>query len=152
MSENKKIRQQRVCIILLLVLLIIMFFRQCTDSYKPVETAVIEENPQVQLTDSEKGEIRIKINPAIDVRNKTMQNINFCNYNKDRLLRCRIKSGDQYIYDSGFLAEGNMLKGDYIRTDGLDKGQNEVIAEVYSYDTSENLLGQTNVKITLNLS
>ncbi len=134
-GEENKIQQQRICIIVLIALLIIMLFimlGQCSQSGETGQTAVIEENPQVELTDAENGIIRIKISPVIDIRNKTMQNMNFCNYNQGRLLRCKIKFGEEYVYDSGFLAEGKILKGDFIRDEGLAPGNNEAIAEIYS--------------------
>ena len=148
----KKEKIQWIIILILLILLTasaVMLVRQ--NNQPAGQTAVIENNPDETLTDTSGGQIRIKINPVVDISGDVMNNLNFANYNEDRLLRCRILLGDEYIYDSGFIASGDMLKGDFIRTENLLPGSNEAVAEIYSYDTAENLLGQTNVKITLNM-
>lgn len=152
---SKTIRHQRMIILILLAavfVLLILLCVQCENQPPAGATAVIEHEDDVVLTKPENGSIRIKINPAITVKGSTMQNLNFANYNEDRLLRCRILLGEEYIYDSGLIASGDMLKGDFINAESLATGVNEAVAEVYSYDTEENQLGQTNVKITLNVT
>jgi len=152
---SKTIRRQRGVIVLLLIIvfvLLVLLCVRCENQPVPGTTAVIEHKEDIILTNPDNGSIRIKINPAITVKGSTMQDLNFANYNENRLLRCRIMTGEEYIYDSGFISSGDMLKGDFINAEYLVSGSNEAIAEVYSYDTSENLLGQTNVKITLNLT
>lgn len=116
----------------------------------PSRTAVIEQDNDTDLNDVDTtGQLRIKINPVIKVKNDTMQNLNFCNYNEGRLLQCKIKVGDNYVYDSGLLEEGEILKGDFVEMKHLKKGENEALAEIYSYSPEEEPIGQTNVKITL---
>lgn len=113
-------------------------------------TAVIEQDNETDLNDVETtGQLRIKINPVINVKKDTMQNLNFCNYNEGRLLQCKIKVGDNYVYDSGLLEDGSVLKGDFVETKYLKKGENEALAEIYSYSPEEDPIGQTNVKVTL---
>ena len=149
----KREKIQGIIILILIVLLAaacIMLVRQ--EEPEPGETAVIETNTEETLTDTSGGQIRIRINPVVDIKGGIMNNLNFANYNEDRLLRCRILLGEEYIYDSGLIASGDMLKGDFINAESLASGMNEAVAEVYSYDTAENLLGQTNVKITLNMT
>ena len=116
----------------------------------PSRTAVIEQDNETERNDAdETGQLRIKINPVITVKNDTMQNLNFCNYNEGRLLQCKIKVGDNYVYDSGLLEDGSVLKGDFVETKYLKKGENEALAEIYSYSPEEDPIGQTNVKVTL---
>lgn len=149
----KREKIQGIIILILIVLLAaacIMLVRQ--EETEPGENAVIETNTEETLTDTSGGQIRIRINPVVDIKGGIMNNLNFANYNEDRLLRCRILLGEEYIYDSGLIASGDMLKGDFINAESLASGMNEAVAEVYSYDTAENLLGQTNVKITLNMT
>ena len=115
-------------------------------------TAVIEQNYEEIMTDNTDGIIRIKINPFVTVSDGTMQNLNFCNYNEDRLLKCRIKVEDKYVYESDFIEEGRILKGDFVKTDLLESGENEALAEIYSFSKTKEPMGQTNVKIILNLA
>ena len=148
---------QRVIIVVLAVSLILAIFllvhqNKRDDEIEPGRTAVIQTDIKEELSDTSDGQIRVKINPVVDVEGKTMNNLNFANYNEGRLLRCKILSGEQYIYDSGLIEPGDMLIGDFIQAEKLSKGLNEAIAEIYSYDMTESPLGQTNVKITLNLS
>ena len=97
------------------------------------------------------GKVTDKAGAEVTVKDNTMQNLNFCNYNEDRLLKCKLKLKDSYIYESVLLQEGSLLEGDFVDTTKLKKGENEVLAEVYSYNTDGTLMGQTNVIIVLNL-
>jgi len=145
----------KIIVLVMLILLItasavICWQYQTIHSQPP--TAVIENNDKEELTDTSTGMIRIKINPFITIKNGTMQNLNFCNYNEDRLLVCKIKVNDTYIYESDYVDEGNILKGDYIETGCLEKGGNEALAEIYSFSKEKEPMGQTNVKIVLSLT
>jgi hypothetical protein len=145
---------QKILIVLLaaaLTVIMILLFVQCEEDKGPSQTAVIYQNEEESLNIPESGSIRIVISPVVQVIDKTMQNLGFCNYNKDRLLQCRIRVGEQYVYDSGLLAEGSELIGDFVETEMLKKGENEALAEIYSYTLEEQPVGQTNVKIILNL-
>ena len=153
MNKSKTAERHRIIIIILLMIVVVLLALicvQCGNQPVPGSTAVIEHNDDVILTNPDNGSIRIKINPAINIKGNIMQNLNFCNYNEDRFLRCRILFEEEYIYDSGLLASGDMLKGDYIKGELLPSGSSEAIAEIYSYDSAENMIGQTNVKIMLN--
>jgi hypothetical protein len=155
-EENKKKTVLLVIIILLLVSILIvasgLLYKEYTSKDTgPSKTAVIRENEEVELTDPSEGSIRVKINPYVQIQDGTMQNLMFCNYNKDRLLKCKIKVGSTYVYDSGYLSEGNILVGDFIDTSVLKAGENEAIAEIYSYTVDYEKVGQTNVKMTLTM-
>ena len=153
-NEREK-RQRRLILVLLAALLItlILLLAQCQgEEYSgPSTTAVIQQNPQEVVDAAGSGTIRIVINPVVQVLDDTMQNLGFSNYNKDRLQRCRIKVGERYVYDSGLLPEGSVLAGDFVDTEYLQEGDNDALAEICSYDLDENLIGQTNVQIRLNL-
>lgn len=150
----KKEKNKYILIIIILIILLIASIIAGTVIYinKPVQgaTAVIQKQNE-ELTDNSGGRVRIKINPFVTVKDNTMQNLNFCNYNEDRLLKCKLKLKDSYIYESVLLQEGSLLEGDFVDTTKLKKGENEVLAEVYSYNTDGTLMGQTNVIIVLNL-
>jgi hypothetical protein len=145
-----------VIIVLLLVAMLAVASGLLYKQYKsedtgPSKTAVIKTNDDEELTDPAEGSIRVKINPYVQIIDDTMQNLMFCNYNKDRMLKCKIKVGDTYVYDSGYLAEGNILVGDFIDTSVLSSGENDAIAEIYSYTVDYEKVGQTNVKMTLTM-
>ena len=109
----------------------------------------VEENPAEELNDSASGSIRIKLSPTVTVKNGVMQDLNFCNYNEERLMSCKIMVGGQCAYESGFLVEGKILTGDFIDTELLQTGEQEALAEIYSFDLEKKPIGQTNVKIKL---
>ena len=155
-NQNGKDKKKKTTIVILILVIVALVAALAITSCHflndngPSRTAVIEQDNDTDLNDVDTtGQLRIKINPVITVKNDTMQNLNFCNYNEGRLLQCKIKVGDNYVYDSGLLKEGEILKGDFVEMKYLKKGANEALAEVYSYSPEEEPIGQTNVKVTL---
>ena len=98
------------------------------------------------------GQLRIRINSAVQIYEETMQDLAFANLNKDRQLECKIKVGDTYIYDSGFIQTGDIVQADVIDTSVLQQGKNTATAEIYSYDMDKELVSQTNTIIDLYLN
>lgn len=149
-KQKKKERALTLALIGALIIILILLFQQCSQpEYVPGMTAVIEENPAEELNDSASGSIRIKLSPTVTVKNGVMQDLNFCNYNEGRLMSCKIMVGGQCAYESGFLEEGKILTGDFIDTELLQTGEQEALAEIYSFDLEKKPIGQTNVKIKL---
>jgi len=101
------------------------------------------------LTRNEPGELRVRINPVVYVKHNTMQNLELYNLNKDRYLVCELIYEDEIIYTSDYIKEGEMLKGDVIKTDNLNKGDNEVTVAISSFALDKQKMGQTNVIINL---
>ena len=166
MNENEKIniekkdddkKKKRLIIIFIIIILILslvigLMACQLLDGDKPSKTAVIEQDTQEELNDVEEtGQLRIKINPVVTVKNDTMQNLNFCNYNDERLLQCKIKVGEDYVYIGEKLKPSEILKGDFVDMKHLKTGENEALAEIYSFSLAGDAIGQTNVKMTLNV-
>jgi len=116
-----------------------------------VKTAYIEKALAEEIVDNTDGTIRIKINPEINIKNGVMQDLYFANYNESRYLECKIKVDDKYVYDSDFVETGDIIVGDFIKTDGLSKGRTEAVAEIYSYDLAKKKVSQTNVEVALNM-
>ncbi len=152
---EKKERKQKILTVLLiiaLIIILILLMIQCQGepAYSgPSRTAVIEKNEEEALTEPESRNTRIVISPSVQIINDTMQDLYFCNFNKERLLQCKIRVGEVYVYDSGLLEEGNELIGDFIETEALEAGDNAALAEIYSYDLEKNPIGQTNVNLVL---
>ena len=151
---KKTIRHQTIIVLTLLVaaFILLMLCVRCEGMPPLDSTAVIEHEDDVTPIKPENDSIRIKINTAITVKGSIMQNLNFANDNEDRLLRCRIVHGGECIYDSGLLAYGDMLKSDFINAASLASGINMAVAEIYSYDMSENLQSQTDVNVSLDVT
>ena len=112
--------------------------------------AVIVEDTTVELKDTSDGNIRVKLNPVVDVENGLLQNLNFSNFNEERLLKIKIKVDDEYIYESDFIKPSEVLEKDYIRDNNIELDGKEAIAEIYSYTIDKEMVGQTNVVIELN--
>ena len=152
MKEEKrrkwKERLKTVIIIVLIIIIILLLLRGCEGEC--AKTAVIDEGKQVELQDTSSGKVRIKMSPQVNIKKGIMQDLDFCNYNENRLLTIKIINDDKSIYESPFINSGDVLKGDYINVKSLAKGANDAVAEVYSYDLNRKLMGQTNVKFILN--
>lgn len=116
------------------------------------KTAVIAPAQVEDTHDTSDGQIRIKISSAVDIKDGTMQNLNFQNINTDRLMKCKIKleGSDSYIYESQFVEYGEMITADFIKTGSMKSGENLAIAELYTYNTkTKEKIGQVNVKLVL---
>lgn len=143
-----KERSKTILIIVLIIILIILLYRSCNT--QEIKTAVINEDKNVELNDTSSGNIRVKLNPSVDIKNGVLQNLNFSNFNEDRFLKIKIKVEDEYIYESDFVKPREVLEGDFIKENNLDLDGKEAIGEIYSYTTDKVLVGQTNVVINLN--
>ena len=104
----------------------------------------------MELKDTSDGQIRIKMNPFITINDGMMEDMGFGNYNENRLLKIKIKVGDEYIYESDYIKPSQVLEGDMLDNLDIDDGTSDAIAEVYSYTTDGTFIGQTNVALKLN--
>lgn len=148
-KEGKtKERLKTILIIVLIIIIIILLLRSCNT--QQVKTAVITENESVVLNDTSSGNIRVKLNPEVDVKDGVLQNLNFSNFNEDRLLKIKIKVDDEYVYESDYIKPKQVLEGDIIKDNDIEFNGKKAIAQIYSYTTDKQLVGQTNVEIKLN--
>ena len=148
-KRNKlKERFKTVLIIVLIIIIILLLLRGCNGDES--KQAVIVEDTTVELKDTSDGNIRVKLNPVVDVENGLWQNLNFSNFNEERLLKIKIKVDDEYIYESDFIKPSEVLEKDYIRDNNIELDGKEAIAEIYSYTIDKEMVGQTNVVIELN--
>lgn len=154
-STNEKNKKQKILIIVLLIAVVLMgvglFYALHSDDLETSKTAVIVQTDE-ELNDMSSGQLRIRINSAVQIYEETMQDLAFANLNKDRQLECKIKVGDTYIYDSGFIQTGDIVQADVIDTSVLQQGKNTATAEIYSYDMDKELVSQTNTIIDLYLN
>lgn len=149
-DKKRKLKERvKTIIIILLIIIIIILLLRGYDGFA-FRTAVIEENTQVEMQDTSSGKVRIKMSPQVNIKQGTMQDLNFCNYNSDRFLKVKIVNNDKNIYESPMIKSGDILVGDCIDVRTLKKGTNDVVAEVYSYNLDKELMGRTNVKFILN--
>ena len=148
-KRNKlKERFKTVLIIVLIIIIILLLLRGCNGEGS--NKAVITEDTTVELKDTSDGNIRVKLNPVIDVENGLLQNLNFSNFNEERLLKIKIKVDGEYIYESDFIKPSEVLEKDYIKANNIELDGKEAIAEIYSYTIDKEMVGQTNVVIELN--
>lgn len=154
MEIKEKNRRQKIAIIVLMLAVITMsiglyFSLQRNDNTS--KTAVIVQSSE-KLNDMRSGQLRIRINSAVQIYGETMQDLAFSNLNKDRQLQCKIKVGDTYVYDSGLVKSGDIVQADVVDTSVLQKGKNPATAEIYNYNMEHALIGQTNTMIELYLN
>ncbi|MEY8367095.1 hypothetical protein AALA22_15825 [Anaerovoracaceae bacterium 41-7] len=154
-ATNEKNKKQKILIIILLIAVALMgaglFYVLNGNDLRTSKTAVIVQTNE-ELSDTNGGQVRIRINSAVQVYEDTMQDLAFANLNEDRQLQCKIKVGDTYVYNSGLIKSGDIVQADVIDTSVLQKGKNQATAEIYSYNEDKELKGQSNVIIDLYLN
>lgn len=147
--ERGKRDKRRIIIIALLVLIFALIITLVVVLSQDKQTAIIVHDDK-ELLSNEAGKIRISINPSINIENGTMQDIYFSNYNEDRYLKCKIiADGDTTVYESPFIAPGEIIQADVIDDKKIKGGQTQATAEIYSYDMDHTQIGQSNVNIVL---
>lgn len=149
-NNKKKNRILKILIIIMIIIIILLLVTMCRLSslYADKNTAVIETSVMEDRNDN-MDTTRIIINPDVIVKNGVMQNLEFTNLNENRSLECIIKIGDKEIYKSNKIKTGETLKGDYIDVSLLNPDENEAVAEIRSYNSKNENLSQTNVKIKI---
>lgn len=149
-EKDKKLKERfkTILIIILIIIIILLLLRRCEGETS--KEAVIVEDTTVELKDTSDGNIRVKLNPVIDVKDGVLENLDFSNFNEERLLKIKIKVDDKYIYESDFIKPSEILERDYIEDNNIELDGKEAIAEIYSYTTDKEMVGQTNVVIKLN--
>ena len=154
-STNEKNKIQKILIIVLLIAVVLMgawlFYTLHSDDLETSKTAVIVQTDE-ELNDMGGGQLRIRINSAVQIYENTMQDLAFANLNEDRQLQCKIKVGDTYVYNSGLVKSGDIVQADVVDISALKQGKNQATAEIYSYNMDKELIGQTNTIIDLYLN
>lgn len=145
MKKDKKI------IIGLLILLIVAISAAAFFFLQEDKTAVIVNTDQKLQNVDATNQLRIKINPQIEVKENTMQNLYFQNVNENRYMQCKIKleGAEEYIYESQLLKQGEIIQADVIDESQLRKGYNDATAEIYTYDLNKEKTAQRDVGIVL---
>ena len=143
--ENKK---SKIFIAVLLLIIVMMGLLVAVLLNEDTKTAVIvDSNRELMANDS--GKMRVSINPVIRVKENTMQDIYCSNFNRDRLLKCKISLDGKYIYESCYIEPDKTIRADVIDESHLKQGESEAVAEIYSYDMEKNQMGQSNVSVRL---
>ena len=152
---NEKSKKQKWIIIILLITVALMgaglFYVLSGNDLRTSKTAVIVQTDE-ELNDMSSGQIRVRINSAVQIYEETMQDLAFANLNQDRQLQCKIKVGDTYVYNSGLVKSGDIIQADVVDISALKQGKNQATAEIYSYNMDKELIGQTNTIIDLYLN
>ena len=93
-ATNEKNKKQKILIIILLIAVALMgaglFYVLNGNDLRTSKTAVIVQTNE-ELSDTNGGQVRIRINSAVQVYEDTMQDLAFANLNEDRQLQCKIK-------------------------------------------------------------
>lgn len=150
-KKEKKEKRRLIFLILIIIILLALLGMLVWILSQPVTTAVILPTAEKVHDADATGTIRISIEPSVTIKDGTMQDLNFFNTNKNRLMSIKIytQDGDKVkdlVYTSPKIKTGTAIAGDFIDTSKLAKGKNKATVEVYCYDLEENIIGQTNVK------
>ena len=156
-SRERKLEIKDRLLLALIILLTILLFGgvlSCMYSLNHQKTAILSSVDESVMHDTSDGQIRIRIGSYVTIENDTMQNLNFENANENRLMRCLIRLADEdsYCYMSQYIEAGDMITADVIETKDMEAGENEALAELYTYDPeTKEQIGQVNVKLVLYL-
>lgn len=144
---NKKLNTTLLIVIIILLLAVVGLLGYFL--LQPHDTAIIEK-VDAPTHDTSAGTVRITMERSLVVKSGTIQNLNFTNYNENRLMSVKLYTAEnkeikELIYESPMIETSETIKGDLVNTKLLQKGQNEGFAEIFYYDTEGNLIGQTNI-------
>lgn len=117
---------------------------------EPVFNRYVEEISETENINTDSNKLRFRFNTTITVKKNTLQNINLESVNKGKDIQMKMKYKDNYIFDSGLIAYGKVLKSEVLLKE-LPKGIHSVVAEIYTYDSNKELTNQTNFNIKLNV-
>ena len=134
-----------LAILLCLSLAVVIYFATAEQ-----KTAVVAKTEETLENPDSTGKLRVKMNTYMNIADGTLQNIGFYNLNENRLLKLKVTVDGETVYESGYIDEGEVLQADIIDETSLPKGETEALAEIYSYSTDKEFIGQRNVEITLN--
>lgn len=123
---------------------------QLNKDEKPAFNRYVEEIVEKENTNTDSNKLRFRFNTNIMVIKNTLQNVNLENVNKGKDIQMKIKYEDDYIFDSGLIAYGKVLKSEVLLKE-MPKGTHNVVAEIYSFDSDKTLTNQTNFNIKLNV-
>lgn len=154
-EEDYKDKKRLVIILLIIEIIIILLLLAYCNAQKveavPSKVALIEEISEPLYEPEYPGQIAIRVNDSVQINGDVMKNINLYNSNKDVLMQGTIKHNDIEIYKSDYIKPGEMVKNDYIDASNLDYGENEALMEICFYNEKNELVGQSNVIMTLHV-
>lgn len=146
--EKTGARKKEILIAFLLLLVIGLTAGLIYAMQQENETAVLVDAGG-ELMPNDDNRIRVSVNAGVSVKSHTMQDLYFSNYNEDRNLQLKIIADDQLVYESPLLSPGETIQADVIDDETLQEGENEAVAEIYSYNLAGELCGRTNAVISL---
>jgi len=152
MNNGEKDKRRLLLLILIIILLCISVILAVLVVFSSSRDNAVIAGTEEVLHDVSDGQVRIRINSFINVNGKTMENLEFCNINDNRLMQCKIRLADRsnYIYQSDLIESGSVVQSDSIRSSMLDNGNNNCIAEIYTFDAkTKKQIGQINVEIII---
>lgn len=155
-NEDYKKKKRLVIIILIVeIIIIILLLAYCSIQKvdaNPSSSAIIEKTTEPLFEPEYPGQMEVKVNNYVMVSKGIIRDLNLYNTNKDVRLKGTIKLNDKVIYESTYINPGEVLEDDYIKADGIERGEHEALLEMKYYDDSEKLVGQSNAIITLNFT
>ena len=100
-----------------------------------------EEKPQ------DSGQSEVIRMPESDC--KELYDLGFGGYNENRLLKVKMKVGEQYIYESGYVKPSQVMDETFFEKIMKDVQSKECMAEIYSYTLDEELIGVQKMELRL---
>ena len=100
-----------------------------------------EEKPQ------DSGQSEVVRMPESDC--KELYDLGFGGYNENRLLKVKMKVGEQYIYESGYVKPSRVMDETFFEKIMEDVKSTDCMAEIYSYTLDEELIGVQKMELRL---
>lgn len=157
MNQEDYKRKKRLVIIFLIIeiIIIILLLAYCSTQKVdagPSNTALIEKTEEPLYEPEIPGQIEVKVNSYALVSGGIMRDLNLCNTNKGLRLKGIISIDDRVIYESNYISPGEVLEDDYVKTDGISRGEHEALLEMKYFDENDQMVGQSNAIITMNFT
>ena len=153
MEEKKKDHKMKGClkssiilIVLITIIILLVFFCWCQKEDENNDKVILDKE-SIQFDGTYEGDGTVNLYQTEMDSVKVLENLEFGDYNEERLLKIKIKAEEEYIYESDYLKPEEVLKEDIIQASDIEKIGGSVIAEIYSFTEEKELIGQTNVVI-----
>lgn len=146
MEKNESNRKGCIFLFLIMAILVavvsILFLGGDKDV---VDDEILTGEDKVQLDGTYEGEETFEVNQNA---NSILENIGFGEFNKERLVKIKVKVDEEYIYESDFMKPEDVIKEDIMKDQSINVKGKHVVAEIYSYTTEKEFIEQTNIVIS----
>lgn len=107
-----------------------------------------EKEPSIMTDEGQEG-VPESIEKIPEGNSKAMEDLGFGSFNENRLLKIKLRVGDEYVYESDYIKPSLLLDENYFEniTDGMNV--EKCVAEIYSYTVEGELVGMQEMELEI---